>query len=437
VTRPERASTFSYEHVDVDAVAGTISCHYRSDDVTFTETAQFDRSVDLGTVGVEGGALLYFLLAGLSYYKTGAAHVVNLADVYLGPNNDLVTAAIRGGLAEFAYRSGLDLSDVELVGEHPEGGGGFELATPTLGPLIPFGGGIDSIVTVTENDERDAALFVVGPRAARFEAIERPAARTGLAVVRCTRSLDAKVLESRGRFYDGHVPVTAMVSALAICAGIAQGRRSVVMSNELSASAPNLVVDGRGINHQWSKSWEAEQLLRTWLAAEFHNPIEYYSALRDRSELWIAQSFAAHSEYFDAFMSCNRAFRQDPATRATTWCGACDKCLFIDLVLAPFVERARLEELFAGREPIVDPTRSKDLEVLVGLTDNPKPFECVGDAEECATALVAAASRPDRVGQPQLQALARRCAAARPISELLERAGPTNAPVRDAARDLL
>ena len=75
--------------------------------------------------------------------------------------------------------------------------------------------------------------------------------------------------------------------------------------------------------------------------------------------------------------------------------------------------------------------------MLVGLADNPKPFECVGDADECATALVAAAQRPDRADDEALAALAARCTGARPLADLLAVTGPTNAPVRDAARDLL
>jgi len=78
----------------------------------------------------------------------------------------------------------------------------------------------------------------------------------------------------------------------------------------------------------------------------------YYSALRDRSELWVAREVAARPDYLATFMSCNRAFRQDPAAREATWCGECDKCLFTDLVLSPFVPRVRLEAIFAGREPL-------------------------------------------------------------------------------------
>jgi len=428
-----RARTFTYAGVTVDTVEGTIAATYRLDGVEFTETAAFD-GLDLSAAGVDAAADLYAMLAGLSYYKAGAPKAVDLGVLRVGPAaRALLAAALDAGMAEFAYRNGLDLRGVTIEGgAEPRG---RAVVDTRRGPLIPFGGGIDSIVTTSITPSVDAALFIVGPGDERFEAIERPAAITGLPIVRCTRSLDPLIFETAARgWFNGHVPVTAMVSALAVVAAVAQGRSEVVMSNERSASSPNLVVDGRAVNHQWSKSLEFEDLLRAALREALDGGPEYFSALRDRSELWVARELARRPEYLRSFMSCNRAFRQDPDARATTWCGECDKCLFIDLVMAPFCDRAALEGIFSGREPIADPRRIGDLEVLVGIADNPKPFECVGDIHECATALVAAAARPDRVDQSHLADLAMRCEAA-PLEDLLVPSGPTNAPVTGAARD--
>jgi hypothetical protein len=438
VTRPVRARTFAYGDVAVDPVAGTLTCRYRLDDVAFEEVATFDGSVDLGAPGVPEAAVLYHLLAGLSYFKAGAAHVVDLGDLAVGPAaRALLAAALVEGLGEFAYRSGLDLSDVVVAGGTPLA----PAATPpaAIGPLIAFGGGIDSIVTASAAGREDgAALFIVGPRDDPFEAIERPARQTGLPIVRCARTIDPTVRDSAARgWFDGHVPVTAIISALAVVAAVARRHDAVVMSNERSSSSPTLIADGRAINHQWSKSLACEELLRAAFAEQLGDTPSYASALRDRSELWVAAEFSRHDAYLGTFMSCNRAFRQDPATRATTWCGECDKCLFTDLVLAPFVGRARLEAIFGGREPIGDPARARDLEVLCGVVDRRRPFECVGDAGECATALVAVAAREDRADQRHLAALAARCADAVSLDELLVVSGPTNSAVLDAARDLL
>jgi UDP-N-acetyl-alpha-D-muramoyl-L-alanyl-L-glutamate epimerase len=438
VTRPARAHTFAYDGVAVDPATHTVTCHYRLDELAFREVATFDASVDLGAPGVAAAAGLYHLLAGLSYYKAGAAHVVDLGALEVGPAaRALFAAALIDGLGEFAYCNGLDLSDVVVQGGTPLAPA--LSAVSSSGPLIPFGGGIDSIVTVAAAGREDgAALFVVGPHDDPFEAIERPARQTGLPIVRCARRLDPAVRDSARRgWFDGHVPVTAMVSALAVVAGVARRHDAVLMSNERSSSAPTVVVDGRGINHQWSKSLACEELLREAIAERLIGGPSYASALRDRSELWVAAEFSRHDAFLGTFMSCNRAFRQDATARATTWCGVCDKCLFTDLVLSPFVSRARLEAVFGGHEPIGEPARVHDLEVLCGVVDRERPFECVGDVGECATALVAAAARADRADQSHLAALAMRCSSAATLDELLVIGGPTNTSVLDAARDLL
>ena len=67
-------------------------------------------------------------------------------------------------------------------------------------PLIPFGGGIDSIVTVEGVRKRTARHRAVRrqPAGDRFAAIEKPAAVCGLPVIRAGREIDPQLLRSRG-----------------------------------------------------------------------------------------------------------------------------------------------------------------------------------------------------------------------------------------------
>ena len=139
-------------------------------------------------------------------------------------------------------------------------------------------------------------------------------------------------------------------------------------------------------------------------------------------------------------MSCNRAFRQDPATRATTWCGECDKCLFIDLVLAPFVDRARARVgLFGGAEPIGDARdASTTLEVLVAASpttpSRSSAWATPTSARRRSSPRPHGRTAPTSTTSPTLAA---RCVGAMPLDEMLVPQGPTNAPERDAARDLV
>jgi UDP-N-acetyl-alpha-D-muramoyl-L-alanyl-L-glutamate epimerase len=137
---------------------------------------------------------------------------------------------------------------------------------------------------------------------------------------------------------------------------------------------------------------------------------DYFSLLRPFSELWVAQRFARLTQYHSTFRSCNRAFRIDPARRLDHWCGQCDKCCFIDLILAPFLAAADLEQIFAGREPLADPDPHGELagrfRTLLGTSPASKPFECVGEVSECRAAALLAAQRPDRREDKLLKALA-------------------------------
>jgi hypothetical protein len=253
------------------------------------------------------------------------------------------------------------------------------------------------------------ALFVVSRPGDRFDAIEEPAAVTGLPVVRAEREIDPQLLRSAELgFRNGHVPVTGILSAIAILAAVLEDRDAVVMSNEWSASVPTLEYQGRPVNHQYSKSEEFEAAFRAVLAAsEGPNPDlpEYFSWLRDRTELWVGQEFARLGPYFGSFRSCNKAFYTERTRRFTYWCGQCDKCAFIDLILAPFLPAEALRRIFAVTgEPLEDQALAGKFRSLLGA--GAKPFECVGEVTECRAAVLLAARREDRAGNGLLAGLA-------------------------------
>ena len=65
---------------------------------------------------------------------------------------------------------------------------------------------------------------------------------TGLPVTRVERTLDPLVRRSAELgFLNGHVPVTAVITAAALVAAVLDRRDAVVLSNEWSASVPTLV----------------------------------------------------------------------------------------------------------------------------------------------------------------------------------------------------
>jgi UDP-N-acetyl-alpha-D-muramoyl-L-alanyl-L-glutamate epimerase len=415
-----RALRFEYVGFDVEPEQDRVVCRYRLvglpgpvPDREFQEVVSFPGGGDWSRPAVREAARILFLLTGVSYYKAGAPPVVDLGATALTASElAFLTEYYQEGLGEFAYRNDLDLTDLTFVG--PVGGSlersgpvGYE---PEPGrPLVPFGGGVDSIVSVELIRERadDVALFVVNRPGDRFDAIEEPARVTGLPVVRADRSIDDAVLRSRELgFLNGHVPVTGIISAIAVLAAVLEGRDAVVLSNEWSASSATLEVDGRAINHQYSKSERFEAGLRRVIAESIGPAPDYFSLLRPLTEVWIAARFAGSPQYLDHFRSCNRAFRIDRATRYDHWCGVCDKCCFIDLVLAPFVDESALRRVFArAGEPLANPELKETFRRLLALTPDAKPWECVGDVAESRVAARLAAARPDRKENEMLAAL--------------------------------
>ena len=190
---------------------------------------------------------------------------------------------------------------------------------------------------------------------------------------------------------------------------------------------PNLVANGRPVNHQWSKSHVAEELLANALSERVGGELCVASALRDRSELWVAERFSRLREYHRVFRSCNRAFAQRRENRAPTWCGECDKCLFVHLVLAPFIDRRELADVL-GVEPLADPRRLDQLRTLVGLGEERKPFECVGDPTECSVALRAVSASPEWRDEPNVATLNPLLDVDETIEDMLEPQGVSRAP---------
>jgi UDP-N-acetyl-alpha-D-muramoyl-L-alanyl-L-glutamate epimerase len=74
-------------------------------------------------------------------------------------------------------------------------------------------------------------------------------------------------------------------------------------------------------------------------------------------------------------------------------------------VLAPFLGPVRMEEIFDGTEPLDNTGLRDTFRTLLGISGDVKPFECVGDVDECRVAAVLAADRPDRANQTQLHRL--------------------------------
>lgn len=339
---------------------------------------------------------LLYLAIGTSYYKVAAPREVWLDSVHLSePARPWATALFRQGLAEFAYRNHLPhILGLELTHRDRRPGAGPPARPPAEDrPLVPIGGGKDSLVSAEALRLAGFApvLISVNPNQLLTGVMDA----AGLPQLRVTRALDQRLFDlNRTGAYNGHVPVTAINSLVAVATAVLHGLGPVVMSNERSASVPNLEWRGHQINHQWSKGIEAERQLREALAGHAGLPDSYFSLLRPFSELHIARAFARFTGYDAVVTSCNAAFRF--AGRSCRWCGDCPKCRFVFLAFAPFMPRRRLVGIF-GADLLDDDRQLPGYRELAGLTRH-KPFECVGELAESLAALRLADEQPEWAG---------------------------------------
>jgi hypothetical protein len=343
----------------------------------------------------EAALKLLHLVAGVSYYKAGIPPKIELADGPLDEATaDVLDALYLHGLAEFAYRNGLDLRGRIAFPRSTESarqGKASALHLPAR-TLVPIGGGKDSLVAVE-------AIKQIGGEATAVWVGNSPliaacAERTGLPTLNIQRELAPGLFElNRLGAWNGHIPVTAVNSAILAVAAILYGYDSIAFANERSASAATLEYEGQQVNHQWSKGYAFEALLGDWLHTHVAADLNYFSLLRPYSELAITRAFAKLTPYFDVFSSCNRNFKILGPKPADRWCGQCPKCHFVFLALAPFLPKPRLLAIF-GRNLLDDDTQAAGFDALLEYRDH-KPFECVGEGAEARAAMYALSQRPE------------------------------------------
>ncbi len=404
---PASCLAFRSRGWQIDEATGTVTCQYALDMVSgpsieLTETFRFPNVGGFALLPpTDGrrtvvGTLLDHLCvaAGLSYYKLAApARVIVEHGCWSAEDLGYHRSLLTNGLGEFCWHNGVPLLDPQWTMPGLDSGGVAEPLALNLpnGPLVPVGGGKDSCVSIEAI--RSAGFGVTLVTVRRFPVIQDVIDASGLPDVAVSRVLDPSIsaLVACGAM-NGHVPVTAIVTWASLVAAAFGGHDAVVLSNERSASEGNVIYRGVEINHQWSKSAEAEMLLSAALF-RITPSLRAFSLLRGMSELSIAQQFAATgNRYFSTFSSCNGAFRSDPSRRVDRWDATCAKCQFVFLALATVLDRDVVESIWGA--DVFSVSSFAGFEALLGLTEW-KPFECVGESAECRVALALISERSE------------------------------------------
>lgn len=396
-----------------------------SESLTFPFPAEAWDRIDPFTL--EAALQALHLVLGLSYWKAHCAPEMVLEGFALTPQQaDFWNKVYTDGMGEFYFKNQIDFRGLvkfpsTLVSLRRGSGatdeaisvGSSEIATlPPVARndtatkcLVPLGGGKDSLVTVEMLKAQgvDFDLFTLGTSLIQ----QRTAEAVGKNPLVVQRALDRRLLElnKTGEVYNGHVPITSVYVFTGILSALLGGYGYVVFSNERSASEGNLEYLGRMINHQWSKSFEAEKMFAAYVRDFISPDVMPFSLLRPLSEYAIVERFSHHPQYFPVFSSCNRNFVvgsvQPQAERGAYWCGGCPKCAFVFSMLAAFLPKPEVVGIF-GKDLFADAALLDLYRDLLGRGAC-KPFECVGTADEMTVALGRAQAKGEYQNEPIME----------------------------------
>ncbi|WP_376691567.1 hypothetical protein [Wenzhouxiangella sp. EGI_FJ10409] len=392
--RREDSARFVFSSRHFDPATGWIELGYRLDGIELRERFRLppaDRSPAC-PAAIDAALDLLHWTAGISYWKAGCPSEIRFEA--RGPDRwqaAWLARLYREGLAEFAWRNGLEQAE---WAEFPAAADGP--AAAVSGPLprrslVPMGGGKDSLVALERlRAQGEEPVTVQVGQAALIRQVATTADTRHLQVER--RVDPALAGLNRLGAWNGHVPITAINAAALVVLALVHGFDRVVFANERSADEATLHDEcGRPVNHQFSKSLAFERMLGEWVERCISPDLAVFSLLRRDRELAVCREFAGLVRYHDVFSSCNRNFHLDGA-RTKRWCGQCPKCHFVFLALAPFMPPDALAGIF-GTNLLDDEGQLGGFRALLAI-DGAKPFECVGEADEARSALLALADDP-------------------------------------------
>lgn len=375
-------TTLTFKTYSYDPSSNTASFLYETGGYAFEEKIVFkDAPAPLDASAFNKALSALHIALGINYYKSFLPETIEGLSLTAEQARFWEDFYYKG-LGEFRYVNQVKLKGkIKFPVDATARAEPSDVALPKRA-LVPVGGGKDSIVTIEALKPFAPLLFSLGTTPAIEECI-RIAELPSVSAVRI-QDPQLHQLIKEGKALSGHVPITAMMMFILGAGSVLWGYDAIVFSNERSANCGNAFWEGEEVNHQWSKSFEAETMCQTYFQKFVLKNLACFSLLREMSELSISRTFAKLSAYHHAFNSCNRQFALDPAKRETRWCLKCPKCAFTFLIIAPFIKKDRMIQIF-GKNLLDDAGLQKTYEELLGL-QGIKPFICVGEFEEAAQA---------------------------------------------------
>lgn len=376
---------FIFKNYRFNPTTRTASFRYGFDGgVEFEESVQFSRAGQYDPELLDRALFLSFMLVGTSYYKAFPSREVVIETGALDDwQAEFFSTVYQEGLSQFAFEN--NLSRDSLAHFVATGDAKAPVNTTATGVLSLQSGGKDSLLTATLLGKNDVPFtsWYIGSSSHYpmvLEMIGRP-------LITAERFIDIEALKKAKEQggLNGHVPITYIVTSFALIDAVLGGAKTVVLSVGHEGEEPHEWIGDLPINHQWSKTWPAEQAFAEYVRRYVSPDMQVGSPLRGFTELKIAELFATHAweHYGYEFSSCNVAnYMQGSDNTELKWCGECPKCANSFLLFAPFLPPEELKSLFGGQDLFEKPPLQDTFKGLLGIDGVMKPFECVGETGE-------------------------------------------------------
>lgn len=329
------------------------------------------------------------LILGISYYKLYCPPKIEASFPLSREQADFWNTVYRKGLGEFLYRNKINPKRLAKF-PHSKIKTCPERVKTGNRALLGIAGGKDSIVAAELLKNFDTTSFLIETQK-KDPISECVIGKIGNPSLKIQRMLDPKIFEKYEGAYNGHIPISAIFAFLGLLSAAIYEFKYVIVANEHSSNFGNIQYQGETVNHQWSKSAKFEALLQEYTRKFITPDITYFSLIRQFYEIRIAEMFAKHKKYFPFFTSCNKNFKVFKERTSSKWCGECPKCAFVFLMLAPFINKKELINIF-HKNLLAESSLIPLFEDLLGF-GKLKPFDCVGTFEESRAALFLASKR--------------------------------------------
>lgn len=379
--------TFIFDRYEFNESTREAAFYYNFDNFdTFVERTVFAEAADYDDAVLQKVLSLAFLLIGTSYCKIYPGVKVQFTTLKIDQwQADFLNKVYQEGMSQYAFENSLtrdDLAHFTANSESETTGAVYQ----GQGTLSLQSGGKDSLLTaqlLAKKDQPFDSLYVASRGKHYPKFLDDLPGQLHVAERQLDLTSLKKHADSGG--LSGHIPVTFVVLSLSLIQAVLLNKKTVLASIGHEGEEPHDWIGDLPVTHQWSKTWQAEQLFAEYVRRYISPDIQVGSPLRKYTELRIAELFSenAWEKYGHLFSSCNVAnYRQGNDNSTLGWCGNCPKCANSFLLFAAFLPPQELTSLFAGEDLFQKPSLEHTFKGLLGVDGVMKPFECIGEIDE-------------------------------------------------------